>query len=183
MSRVLLITNTGTLNHGRCGWRLVPGRWRRLGSRFVVCCRCSGSEARRPSGERESAVRRSALRALPPSTARIRPLSAADFRQGVGEEQGERLPGRETVPHADTPLRATQPLSSRRRIRERPGTDPRFRVAGVAPALAAPGGPRGQTEVLGRQLLYLFTSHAMPLRGPLSLRVGLGNSRLQWQRL
>ena len=31
---------------------------------------------------------------LLPSTARIRPLSAADFRQGVGEEQGKRLTGK-----------------------------------------------------------------------------------------
>jgi hypothetical protein len=31
-------------------------------------------------------------------------------------------------------------------------------------------------------LLDVITSHAMPVAGPLSLRVALGNSRQQWQR-
>jgi hypothetical protein len=55
-------------------------------------------------------------------------------------EKADREEKRRRTP---TPLFARRSaLGRRRRIRERPGTDPRFRVAGVAPALAAPRGPR-----------------------------------------
>jgi hypothetical protein len=54
----------------------------------------------------------------------VRPLSAANLRQGVGEEQGKRLTGKRNGA-----------------ARRHHGTDPRSRVAGVAPAPATPWGP------------------------------------------
>jgi hypothetical protein len=48
--------------------------------------------------------------------------------------------------------------------------------------LDAAWGNRALAEDISWQLLYLFTSHVVRLSGPLSLRVVLGNSRLQWRQ-
>jgi hypothetical protein len=58
-----------------------------------------------------------------PATARIRALSAADSRHGVGEKQRKRLTGKRNGVARRHPSSRDAAPQQRRRIRERPGTD------------------------------------------------------------
>ena len=81
--------------------------------------------------------------ALPPFDSADKAAVCSRFSSRSRRRAREKADREEKRRRTPTPLLARRSaLSRRRQIRERPGTDPRFRVPGVAPALAAPRGPR-----------------------------------------